>query len=52
MGLQTLEYQEHWRTLTPYSDSYGSIFYTITSFHAAHVIMGLLLLAYAGLLPR
>lgn len=52
MGLQTLEYREHWKSLTPYSDSYGSIFYTITSFHAAHVIMGLLLLGYTGLLPR
>jgi heme/copper-type cytochrome/quinol oxidase subunit 3 len=52
MGLQTLEYRDHWKSLTPYSDSYGSIFYTITSFHAAHVIVGLLLLTYAGLLPR
>jgi heme/copper-type cytochrome/quinol oxidase subunit 3 len=52
MVLQTLEYKEHWKTLTPYSDSYGSIFYTITSFHAAHVIVGILLLAYTGCLPR
>ena len=26
MVLQGLEYQDHWKTLTPYSDSYGSIF--------------------------
>jgi heme/copper-type cytochrome/quinol oxidase subunit 3 len=50
--LQCLEYAEHWKTLTPASDSYGSIFYTITTFHGAHVAMGLLLLAYVGILPR
>ncbi len=38
--------------LTPYSDSYGSIFYTITTLHAAHVIVGLLMLSYVGILPR
>jgi heme/copper-type cytochrome/quinol oxidase subunit 3 len=50
--LQGLEYKEHWKTLTPWSDSYGSIFYVITSFHAAHVIVGILLLAYVAVLPR
>jgi heme/copper-type cytochrome/quinol oxidase subunit 3 len=52
LALQGFEYSEHWKTLTPASDSYGSIFYAITTFHAAHVIMGLLLLAYVGILPR
>lgn len=52
LTLQSFEYREHWQTLTPYSDSYGSIFYTITSFHAAHVIVGLLILIYTLLLPR
>lgn len=42
----------HWADLAPYSDSYGSIFYTITSLHAAHVIVGLLLLIYTGVVPR
>jgi cytochrome c oxidase subunit III len=50
--VQSLEYISHWKTLTPYSDSYGSIFYTITSLHAAHVVAGLLMLAYIGMLPR
>lgn len=50
--LQGYEYQDHWKTLTPFSDSYGSIFYTITSFHAAHVIVGLLMLTYVLVLPR
>ena len=35
LALQGFEYADHWKTLTPYSDTYGSIFYTITTFHAA-----------------
>lgn len=50
--LQAFEYTSHWKMLAPYSDSYGSIFYAITSLHAAHVIVGLLLLMYVGILPR
>lgn len=50
--LQGFEYLDHWKNLAPYSDSYGSIFYAITTLHAAHVIVGLLLLAYIGVLPR
>lgn len=52
LGLQSYEYRDHWKTLTPFSDSYGSIFYTITTFHAAHLIVGLLMLAYVLVLPR
>lgn len=52
MGIQVLEYISHWKKLTPYSDSYGSIFYAITSLHAAHVIVGLLMLMYVGILPQ
>lgn len=51
MALQTYEYMDHWKSLTPRSDAYGSIFYAITSLHAAHVIVGLFLLAYVGILP-
>ena len=43
---------QHWKDLTPYSDSYGSIFYAITTLHAAHVIAGLLMLGFVGILPR
>lgn len=50
--LQGFEYRAHWADLAPYSDSYGSIFYTITSLHAAHVIVGLLLLIYTGVAPH
>ncbi len=52
LALQGFEYADHWKSLTPYSDSYGSIFYTITSFHAAHLLLGLLMLAYVLVLPR
>jgi cytochrome c oxidase subunit I len=51
MVLQALEYREHLKTLTPQSGSYGSIFYTITSFHAAHVLLGFFMLVYVALLP-
>lgn len=44
--IQTFEYADHLKSLTPHTNVYGSIFYTITSFHAAHVIVGLLILFY------
>jgi cytochrome c oxidase subunit I len=50
--LQGLEYRDHLKSLLPTTDAYGSIFYTITSFHALHLLGGLLMLAYVGFLPR
>jgi len=50
--LQSFEYMEHLKELTPRTDAYGSIFYTITTFHGAHVIVGLLMLIYVLMLPR
>lgn len=50
--LQTIEYRDHLKTLRPTTDAYGSIFYTLTSFHAAHLVFGLLALGYVLLLPR
>jgi heme/copper-type cytochrome/quinol oxidase subunit 3 len=52
MVLQGFEYHDHWKHLTPFTDSYGSIFYTITSFHAAHLIVGILMLIYILFLRR
>jgi heme/copper-type cytochrome/quinol oxidase subunit 3 len=52
LALSAFEYLDHWKELTPYSDSYGSIFYTIVSIHAAHVIVGLIILSYTLALPR
>jgi cytochrome c oxidase subunit III len=50
--LQTLEYRDHLKTLKPTTDAYGSIFYTITSFHGAHIVLGLMMLGYVLLLPE
>lgn len=52
LALSAHEYMDHWKDLTPDTNSYGSIFYTIVSFHAAHVIVGLLMLIYTLTLPR
>lgn len=52
MAVQATEYRNHLRELTPRTDIYGSLFYTITSFHAAHVLVGLLILMYVLILPR
>ena len=52
LAVQVLEYKDHLKTLTPRTNAYGSIFYTITSFHAAHVIGGLIILAYVAALPH
>ncbi len=41
----------HLRHLTPQTDAYGSIFYTITGLHAAHLILGLLMLIWLALIP-
>jgi heme/copper-type cytochrome/quinol oxidase subunit 3 len=50
--LQFFEYASHLRTLTPQSSAYGSIFYTITTVHAVHLVLGALMLAYVALLPK
>ena len=51
LAVQVAEYREHLRTLRPTDNAYGSIFYTITSFHAAHLVLGLLMLLYVLILP-
>ena len=52
LGLQGYEYLNDWKSFTPVSDSYGSIFYTITTFHAAHVVVGLLVILFVLFLPK
>ncbi len=52
LTLQAFEYRDHLKTLRPDTDAYGSIFYTMTSFHAAHLLLGLLMLAYVAVLPE
>jgi heme/copper-type cytochrome/quinol oxidase subunit 3 len=52
LGIQTMEYRDHLRTLKPTTNTYGSIFYAIVSFHAAHVVAGLLILGFTLFLPN
>ena len=47
-----MEYHKHLKHLTPQMNAYGSTFYTITTFHVAHVILGLLMLGYVLILPQ
>lgn len=49
--LQVFEYLDRARTILPTSDAYGSIFFTITSLHGAHVVLGLLMLGYVLIMP-
>lgn len=50
--IQSFEYMNELAIHTPKTDAYSSIFYTITTFHAAHLILGLLMLIYVLTLPR
>jgi heme/copper-type cytochrome/quinol oxidase subunit 3 len=49
--LQVFEYRNHLQELKPTTDAYGSIFYTITSFHALHLLLGMGMLTYVLFLP-
>jgi cytochrome c oxidase subunit I len=49
--IQMIEYHVHLREMLPQEDAYASIFYTITSFHAAHLIVGAAMLAYVLFQP-
>jgi heme/copper-type cytochrome/quinol oxidase subunit 3 len=41
-----IEYPEALREFTPRTNSYGSMFFTLTGFHGAHVIVGLAMSAW------
>ena len=47
LAIQGVEYHDKLEKLKPWANSYAASFYTITSFHALHVVTGLLLLGYA-----
>jgi heme/copper-type cytochrome/quinol oxidase subunit 3 len=50
VAVQTEEFREHLATLRPTTNAYGSLFYVITSFHALHVVAGVLMLLFVGCL--
>jgi heme/copper-type cytochrome/quinol oxidase subunit 3 len=52
LWIQTIEYADHLKELKPTTDAYGSIFYTITSLHGAHLVLGLCMLLYVLVLPE
>jgi cytochrome c oxidase subunit III len=43
LTLQGFEYHKTLKEFTPRTDAYGSLFFTITGFHGAHVAVGLLM---------
>jgi heme/copper-type cytochrome/quinol oxidase subunit 3 len=47
LAIQSVEYSDKLRKMKPTDHAYAASFYTITSFHALHVITGLFLLLYA-----
>jgi heme/copper-type cytochrome/quinol oxidase subunit 3 len=49
LGLQTWETVVTAREFTPKTDTYGSLFFTITGAHSAHLVAGLLLVAWIQL---
>jgi heme/copper-type cytochrome/quinol oxidase subunit 3 len=49
LTLQVFEYLEKVKESTPRTDAYSSLFYTITTLHGAHVLVGLLLIAWTWL---
>jgi heme/copper-type cytochrome/quinol oxidase subunit 3 len=43
LTIQAVEYSH--KTFTPRTDAYGSLFFTITGFHGAHVAVGIIMVA-------
>lgn len=46
LAVQYVEYGEQLKRFTPTGSAYGSAFFTITSFHMAHLVLGWLMLAF------
>lgn len=44
--IQRFEYVHHLKSLTPGTNAYGSIFFTIVSFHLAHLLVGVAMLVH------
>lgn len=52
LTLTYFEYTEHLAHVTPRTNAYGSTFYTLTSLHGLHVVLGLLMMAWVLVVPR
>jgi heme/copper-type cytochrome/quinol oxidase subunit 3 len=52
VALSIVDYRIELRELLPTEDSYGSIFYTIVTFHMAHLLLGLGMMGWVLLQPR
>lgn len=50
--LSAFDYNNHIRDLPTTTDSYSSIFYVIDGVHAAHLMLGVLMLIYVLVLPQ
>jgi heme/copper-type cytochrome/quinol oxidase subunit 3 len=46
LGAQAYEYSEKLKEFTPQDNAYGSLFFTISGLHGAHVAFGLLLISW------
>jgi heme/copper-type cytochrome/quinol oxidase subunit 3 len=46
LGLQAWDYAEKVKEFTPKTNTYGSLVYTLTGAHAAHLIVGVLILGW------
>lgn len=46
LGAQAFEYTEKLKEFTPQDNAYGSLFFTITGLHGAHVAAGMLLILW------
>jgi heme/copper-type cytochrome/quinol oxidase subunit 3 len=51
VGVQLKEYTNHLPMIEAATDAYASIFYTITSVHALHLLIGITMLVYVLVLP-
>jgi heme/copper-type cytochrome/quinol oxidase subunit 3 len=52
VALSLFDYHQHLQDLLPTEDAYGSIFYTIITFHFAHLVLGLAMLLWVLIQPR
>jgi cytochrome c oxidase subunit I len=50
--LQMFEYRSNLRVLAPTASAYASIFYAIISFHALHLLAGIVMMVFARVVPR